>query len=91
MFKTLNKKDVLFYARIIPTTGIYEVCELTVRTVTDSWFAGMDKHDMHVYMFNYEDLGSTVFADRDTALKVVQQAENNKNNNLLEEIYYEEY
>jgi hypothetical protein len=91
MFKTLNKKDILFYARIIPTTGIYEVCELTVRTVTDSWFTGMDKRDMHVYMFDYDDLGSTVFENRDTALKVMQKAENNKNNNISEETYYEEY
>ena len=36
MFKTLNKNDKLFYSRIIPNTGIYEVCELTVRSITDS-------------------------------------------------------
>lgn len=36
----LKKKDVVYYARIIPNTGIYEVCELIIRTVADDYFAG---------------------------------------------------
>lgn len=90
MFKTLNKKDILFYARIIPTVGIYDVCELIVRTVTDNWFTGMDKRDRHVYMFCYEDLGNKVFENGKDALKVVHEAEKNKQN-VSEETYYEEY
>lgn len=90
MFKTLNKNDKLFYSRIIPNTGIYEVCELTVRSITDSWFTGVDKRDKHVYLFDYSSLGETVFEDRKTALKLVQLAEKNKKDEP-EETYYEEY
>ena len=90
MTKCINKKDKLYYARIIPNTGIYEVCELTVRTIADSWFAGIDKRDKHVYLFNFDALDNTVFEDRETALKLVQNAEKNKID-IPEETYYEEY
>ena len=33
--KNINKKDTAYYARIIPNAGIYEVCELIIRTVED--------------------------------------------------------
>ena len=78
MTKCITKKDKLYYARIIPSTGIYEVCELTVRTVTGSWFSGVDKRDKHVYLFDFNALDNTVFEDRGTALKLVQNAEKNK-------------
>ena len=90
MTKCINKKDKLYYARIIPSTGIYEVCELTVRTITDSWFSGVDKRDKHVYLFNFDALDNTVFEDRETVLKLVHNAEKNKID-ILEETYYEEY
>ena len=45
----LKKKDIVYYARIIPNTGIYEVCELIIRTVADDYFAGMDKRDKRTY------------------------------------------
>lgn len=53
---TVKKKDRLYYARIIPKTGIYEVCEIILRTIEDTWFVGTDKRDKHAYMFNYSDL-----------------------------------
>lgn len=90
MTKCITKKDKLYYARIIPSTGIYEVCELTVRTVTGSWFSGVDKRDKHVYLFDFDALDNTVFEDRGTALKLVQNAEKNKID-MPDETYYEEY
>ncbi len=90
MFKAINKKDKLFYARIIPTTGTYDVCELIIRTVTDSWFVGIDKRDKHAYLFGYDSLGETVFDNREQALSLVQRAEENKKQ-VSDETYYEEY
>lgn len=90
MTKCINKNDKLFYTRIIPSTGIYEVCELTVRTVTDSWFSGVDKRDKHVYLFDFDALDNTIFENREIALKLVQNAEKNKID-VPEETYYEEY
>lgn len=86
----LKKKDVVYYARIIPNTGIYEVCELIIRTVADDYFAGMDKRDKRTYLFGYNAIDDTVFVDRKDALIKVKIAESNKKD-ISSETYYEEY
>ena len=86
----LKRKDTVYYARIIPNTGIYEVCELIVRTVSDDYFAGMDKRDKRTYLFSYNAIGNTVFINRKDALSKVKIAESNKKD-ISSETYYEEY
>ena len=86
----LKKKDVVYYARIIPNTGIYEVCELIIRTVADDYFAGMDKRDKRTYLFGYNAIDDTVFVDRKDALSKVEISESNKKD-ISSETYYEEY
>ena len=86
----LKKKDIVYYARIIPNTGIYEVCELIVRTIADDYFAGMDKRDKRTYLFGYNAIDDTVFVDRKDALSKVKIAESNKKD-ISSETYYEEY
>lgn len=90
MCKVINKGDKLYYARIFPTVGIYEVCDLTVRTVTNSYFVAVDKRDKHAHLFGFNALGDTVFEDRKECLKRVQVVEANKKE-INEEVYYEEY
>lgn len=34
----LKRKDVVYYARIQPSLGVYDVLELIVRTVETDWF-----------------------------------------------------
>ena len=41
--KTINKGDTVYYTRVFPETGTYDLCDLIVRTVMDSWFCGVDK------------------------------------------------
>ena len=65
----MKKQDILYYARIVPRTGIYEVCELLIRTVEESYFVGIDKRDKHAYLFLYSDINNTVFENRKEALK----------------------
>ena len=86
----LKRKDIVYYARIIPNTGIYEVCELIIRTVADDYFAGMDKRDKRTYLFGYNAIDNTVFVDRKDALNNVKIAESNKKD-ISGETYYEEY
>ena len=90
MFKTLNKGDKLYYARILPYVGTYEVCDMNIRTVTDTYFVGVDKRDKRAYLFGYGSLGKEVFEDRKEALNVVRKAEEHKKD-VSEETYYEEY
>lgn len=87
----LKKKDILYYTKILPSVGIYEICELKVRTVEDDYFVGIDKHDKHAYLLNYNAFGKTVFEDRKVALKIVQEAEKKKTKVISNESYYEEY
>lgn len=52
----MNKTDVqkgkmVYYARMLKPVGIYEVCDLYVRTVRDDYFVGTDKRDKHAYLF----------------------------------------
>lgn len=74
----LKKRDVVYYARIQPTLGVYDVLELTVRMVETDWFSALDKRDKRVYLFNNKDLNNTVFINRKDALNKVKEAGKNK-------------
>lgn len=90
MFKTLNKGDIVYYARIQKKNGTYDLCELKIRTVEDTYFAGVDKKDKRAYLFGYNALGDYVFQDRGEALRKVKNAEKDKVE-VSNETYYEEY
>ena len=87
----LKKKDIVYYTRIIPNSWIYDICELIIRTIEETYFVGLDKRDKHAYLFNNSSLNKTVFKDRKIALKVVLEAEKNKTRMVSDESYYEEY
>lgn len=74
----INKGEVWYYARALPT-GLFEVCELKINTVTTNYFTGVDKRDKRTYMFNYEDINHTVFHERAKALAVVNAKEEQYN------------
>lgn len=90
MYSTINKGDMVYYARIQKKNGTYDLCELKVRTVGEDYFCGMDKKDRHVYLFGYNALGDYVFQTRKEALDKIHAAEKNKVE-VSEETYYEEY
>ena len=86
----VNKKDRLYFARIIPSVGIYDVCDVIVRTATDNWFVACDKKDKHAYLFSNKELDKAVFKSRLEALEKVTEAE--KNQRIInEDTYYEEF
>lgn len=87
----LKKKDIVYYAKIMPSVGIYDLCELKIRTVEDTYFVGIDKRDKHAYLLNYDCFDKTVFKDRKVALKLVHEAEKKRAKVVSDESYYEEY
>ena len=87
---TINIGDTLYYARIMPKLGIFDVYDLKVRTVEDTYFVAIDKRDKKSYLFNFTDINKTVFANREDALSKVKEAEKNKPK-VSAEIFYEEY
>ena len=82
--------DVVYYARIMPTLGIYDVCELKIRTVTDTYFVGTDKRDKRAYLFSYNAVGKYIFSNRKDAVDKAIAAEENAPK-VSKETYYEEY
>lgn len=90
MYSTLNKGDMVYYARIQKSNGVYDMRELKVRTVEPDYFCGVDKKDKRAYLFGYNALGDYVFQTRKEALDKIHVAEKNKIN-VSEETYYEEY
>lgn len=86
----IKKGDKLYYARILPITGIYDVCDLTVRTVTEDWFVGVDKRDKHAYLFGSNAFGRNIFMERKSASDAVREAEKTKLQ-INDETYYEDY
>lgn len=81
----MNKTDIqkgkmVYYARMLKPVGIYEVCDLYVRTVRDDYFVGTDKRDKHAYLFSYNKL------DIDTVLEAEKNAPK-----ISDEQEYEEY
>ena len=87
--KQLTKGQVLYYARIMPTVGLYEILELKIRTVEDDYFVGTEKNTKRAYLFGYSTIGKYVFKDRKQALDLVKEAEKNKKE-INNEVYYEE-
>ena len=86
----LKRKDIVYYARILPSSNVYDILELKIRTVEDNWFVGIEKRDKQAFLFHDKDIDKTIFTDRKKALKVVQEAEKRKKT-INEETYYEEY
>ena len=65
----IKKKDIVYYARIIPNCGIYDLCELKVRGVYDSYFTGIDKHDKHVFLLNFSDIDKDSFCQSQRSIR----------------------
>lgn len=88
--KEIKRLDIVYYARIMPSVGLYEVIELKVRTVGDDFFVGTEKTTKHSYMLSQKDIDKIVFYKRSDALKMVKEAEKN-GKKVSDEKYYEEY
>lgn len=86
---TLKKGDIVYYGRVVPNNDIYDVLELKIRTVEDTWFVGTEKATKHAYLFGFTNLGKYVFKDRKDALAYVKEAEKHRVK-VSQEIYYEE-
>ena len=90
---TISLNDKVYYARIIPKLGIYDIYDLIIRAITPSWFSTYDddKNSNYSFLFNNSDIGKIVFTERDKALEKVRYAEENNTIVVSNEIEYEEY
>ena len=85
----ITKGKKLYYARIMDELGIYELIELTIRTVNDDYFVGIDSREKHSYLFGYNSLDKAVFFNKEKALDLVKAAADERI--VSEPFYYEDY
>lgn len=71
----MKKKDKVYYARAIPSSDIYDICELIIRTVEDTYFVGVDKDSKQAYLLSNSEIGKTVFKERKDALEKIRSLE----------------
>ena len=88
---SLNKCDIVYYARIMPNLGIFDVYDIKIRTIADTWFLGVEKRDKKVFLFPNSAIGEYVFLNRKDAVDVATNAEENNKKVISTETYYEEY
>ena len=74
----LEKGDVVYYAKVIPNLGIYEVCELRIRTTKDTYFVGIDERTKNACLFNNDYLDKIVFTNKKEATKIVKESKRQK-------------
>ena len=89
--KELKKGQILYYAQCLENCGVFEVLEIKLRTIEDTWFAGVEKRTRHAYLFSNDDVNKKVFFNREEALAVVKAAEKSCKRKVSNEKYYEEY
>ena len=87
----IKKGTVMYYARISHNLGMYELCELKVRSAYDTYFVALENRTKIAFLFGNNLIGETVFFNRKDALEKVREAERNKPKNVSTEKYYEEY
>ena len=86
----MKKGDKVYFARILPRVGMYEVYDLKIRMVAETWFSAIDNRSKHTFLFSNKDIDKIIFFDRKDALNKVKIAEKNKKE-ISMETYYEEY
>ena len=90
MIDKIKKGTVMYYARISHNLGMYELCELKVRSVCDTYFVALENRTKIAFLFGFSLVGKTVFFSRKEALEKVREAEKDKRE-ISTERYYEEY
>ena len=90
MSNELKKGDIVYYSRIMPNLGIFDVYELKIRTIEDTYFVGADKRDKNAFLLPFSAIGEYGFIDRKDAVDKAIAAEENAPR-VSKETYYEEY
>jgi hypothetical protein len=65
----------VYHARIIPQTGVCYVQTLTVRTIYNDSFIGLDIISKYAQLVSNKNIGLTCFTNRTDANKVIKEAQ----------------
>lgn len=67
--------QIMYWARVLPKIDIYDLYELKVRTVYDTYFVAVDKRSKQSYIFKYKDINKTIYIERTDALDYIKTEE----------------
>lgn len=67
----LVKGQKVYYARVFESVGMFEVIDLKIRAVEDTWFVGTEQRTKQAFLFGMNAIDKTVFLDRQQALDLV--------------------
>lgn len=84
--RIIKKGDIVYYAQCLEPVGVFEVLELTVRTVEDTWFVGLEKKEKQALLFSYKDIDKCIFFERHDALMTVKEAQSSCKKKVSDEV-----
>lgn len=65
--------SVCFYCTVVPPCGIYECLELIIRTVTNSYYVGVDVKTKQAMIFTEDMIDTYVFRTRSDAVQALKE------------------
>ena len=69
IFEDLKKGDPVCFVRVLPITGIYELLDLNIVTVHDTYCTGVDTRTKQTHVISKQYAEEILFKDRTLALK----------------------
>lgn len=73
--KDLKIKQQVYWTRISKKLGVYELLDLTIRTIKDSWISTYEDRTKQSYIFSKKDIGRIIFTNRNEALNILKERE----------------
>lgn len=68
----MEKGDRVYFCDVVPSCSIYEILELTIRTVADGWYVGVDEKTKQAHLFGADMIDEYVFKNRSDALEALK-------------------
>ena len=74
----ISKGTKVYWTRIHPQICVYDLYDLTVRSIYDTYFVAVDKKSKQSYLFSYDAIDKVVFFERSVALEILKEKEGEK-------------
>ena len=68
----VEKNSIVYFERCVPTCDIYDTLQLSIRSVGDNWFVGVDTTTRQAYPFDRDNIGVLIFSNKKEADEVVE-------------------
>ena len=74
--------QIVFYTRILPKVGIYDLLEIKLRTVEDTYIVGCDEKDHTAYLISEIEAETCIFTSRKDALNKIREEKKKGKENI---------